>query len=434
MKMCKLIASLSAAVLMAASLLAAVDTPVARATGMGPTYRSAVNEALVSALESRVGVTLSSEERATIVNDSTATSVSQNGVLDDQRKLALNDSIKKEVQKWSKGQISGYDVVGETFDATTRKYRVEVLVRFPGTYPDPNPAAVENRRRMAVMAFRPARSSFAWYGQQGNALDWTSALADKLNVCLTQTRKFAMLDRKFDAEVEAELARLSGANASPADVARMTAKLGTDYLVVGEVSFSDVLPPPVNPFTGRVMPPAHVQFAEVTYRVLLAPTGQLKWTDVVRLDAGAFAAPDLATFVSSTAEAAACAISDGMMSNILPFEIVGKTASGQLVVGEGGKSLKAGEFFTVFALGEEVKDTRTGEVLDAIEDAVGTVQIVRVTDKMSYAQVVEGDAAKMVVGSRLRRVPPTAGGAPSAPPPPNTPVKVMPSGGVVVPF
>lgn len=155
---------------------------------------------------------------------------------------------------------------------------------------------------------------------------------------------------------------------------------------------------------------------------------------MVRIDAGAFAAADLPSFLSATAEAAACAISDGMMSNILPFEIVGKTASGQLIVGEGGKSLKAGEFFTVFALGEEVKDTRTGEVLDAIEDAVGTVQIVRVTEKMSYAQVVEGDAAKMVVGSRLRRVPPTASGAPAVPPPPATPVKVSTSGGVVVPF
>ena len=89
----------------------------------------------------------------------------------------------------------------------------------------------------------------------------------------------------------------------------------------------------------------------------------------------------------------------------------------------------------MFALGETVKDTRTGETLDEVEEAVGTVQIVRVSPKLSYAQVVEGEAAKMVVGSRLRRVPPTAAGAAAAqPPPPNTPVKVTPTGGVVVPF
>ena len=154
---------------------------------------------------------------------------------------------------------------------------------------------------------------------------------------------------------------------------------------------------------------------------------------LVKIDAAAFAAGDLASFVSATAEAAACAISDGMMSNILPFEVVGHTASGQLVIGEGGKSLKVGEFLTVFALGEEVKDTRTGEVLDVIEDVVGTVQIVRVSAKTSCAQVVEGDAKKMVVGSRLRRVPLVV---PSDMPAPKmvTPIKRTATGGVVAPF
>ena len=301
---------------------------------------------------------------------------------------------------------------------------------------DVTPAAKTSAsvRRMAVAMFRPVRSNFSWHGQVGGTTEWAMALAEKLNVCLTQTRKFTMLDRKYDAEVNAELGRLSGGNASPADAVRLNQKLGTDYLVVGEIAFNDVVAPAVDPYTGRPIPQPGQLFAEISYRVLLAPTGQLKWTDVVRIDAASFAAGDLATFVSATTEAAACSISDGMMSNILPFEIVGRTGSGQLVIGEGGKSLKAGECLTVFALGEEVKDTRTGEVLDVLEDAVGTVQIVRVTEKLSYAQVVEGDAAKMVAGSRVRRVPlavPTTAPAGTAP---TTSVKTTVSGGVVAPF
>ncbi len=291
-----------------------------------------------------------------------------------------------------------------------------------------------SRRRMAVATFRPVRSNYSWRGQVSGTTEWARTLADKLNVCLTQTRKFTMLDRKFDGEVDAELARLSAGNASPADAVRMNQKLGTDYLVVGEIVFNDVQPLAVNPYTGRAMPPASQLFAEITYRVILAPTGQLKWTDVVRIDAAAFAAGDLVSFVSQTTEAAACSISDGMMSNILPFEIVGRTGSGQLVVGEGGKSLKVGECLTVFALGEEVKDSRTGEVLDVLEDAVGTVQIIRVTEKLSYAQAVEGDVAKMVNGSRLRRVPLTAPAATQQPVAPPTSVKQTTSGGIVAPF
>ena len=97
------------------------------------------------------------------------------------------------------------------------------------------------------------------------------------------------------------------------------------------------------------------------------------------------------------------------------------------------RPLTFGEFLD--ALGEEVKDSRTGEGLDRVEDAVGTVQVVRVTDKVSYVQAVEGDAAKMVPGSRLRRVSPVATGIPvQTLQPSNPPVKVTPAGGVVVPF
>ena len=417
--------------LLAALLLSAqVKDDTLRVTGIAKDYRAAVNEALVSALEQHDGITVDTSELQTMTHDNSSVATRVNGVLDDRAKLEMDDSIKKNMQKWAKGKIAGYTVVSDALE--NGRYRVVVDVRFPGRYVvgrDPNAL-----RRMAVSPFRPHRETFSLFGQPVSAASWAADLANQLNVQLTQTRKFTMLDRKFDAEVNSELDRLAGGNASPADAVRLNQKLGTDYLVVGEIAFNDVVAPAVNPYTGRPMPPASQLFAEITYRVLLAPTGQLKWTDVVRIDAASFAVGDLATFVSATTEAAACSISDGMMSNILPFEIVGRTGSGQLVVGEGGKSLKAGECLTVFALGEEVKDTRTGEVLDVLEDAVGTVQIVRVTEKLSYAQVVEGDAAKMVIGSRLRRVPLATSTGASAPAVPATSVKTTASGGVVVPF
>lgn len=406
-------------------LVAGAKTVVSR--GVAGSYRAAVNEALVSALEQHRGVAVDATEVARVSGADVGVSASENGVLTEQVKNTVNDSIEKEMKKWAKGRIDSYVVLEDSFDPATRRYTVQVEVRF-GQYGD----VPSNRRRMAVGAFRPARAGFAWYGQAGAALDWTTALSDKLNVYLTQTRKFAMLDRKYDAEVDAELARLTAPNAAPADAVRLSQKLGTDYLVVGEVSLNDVQAPPVNPYTDRAVSVGPTLFAEVSYRVLLAPTGQLKWTDVVRIDARAFAAADLASFVSATSDAAAKAIADGMMENILPFEIVGRTSAGTLVIGEGGRSLKVGEFFTVFALGEEVRDTRTGDVLDRIEEAVGTVQIVRVSPKTSYAQVVEGDAAKIAVGSRLRRVPPSAGAAPA--PQSATPSVTVTPGGVIAPF
>lgn len=413
-----------------AALVAAVlfaEDKVVEATGMGSTYRAAVNEALITALEKAEGVTVSASMRSQMASVESSVSSSDG----DSDRVAVNDSIMKGLEKVARGKVLGYEVASEGFDPTTGKYTVQLSVRMPGAYVvglDP-----ANRRRMAVVPFRVATGdSISWFGQPESSASWAKAVADKMNERLTQTRKFTMVDRKFDSEVSAELARLTGANASKADQQRLGQKLGTDYLIVGEVKFSPVVAPGENPLTGQPLPMTSQRFAEVSYRVLLAPTGQLKWSDTVVIDALDYPAADIRTFVSATADGVAAEAVDGIMGNILPLEIVGKTQSGLLIIGEGGKSLEAGERFTVFALGEVVADTRTGEDLDAIEDAVGTVEVVRVASKVSYAKVIEGEAKLMVVGSRLRR--PDVIQAPAAAVPPPTTIRGNGTGGVVVPF
>ena len=403
------------------------DTVVS--VGVASTYRGAVNEALVSALEQHDGITVSSTEASAMSASASGVSTSSNGVLSETDRHEADDAIAKAMQKWAKGKISGYTVLSDVYDEMSRKYRVEVEVRFPGRYVvgrDPNAL-----RRMAVTTFNVRRRNFAWYGQTVDSVEWSTALANALNVSLTQTRKFTMLDRNYDREVNAELARLSSANAAPQDAIRLNQKLGTDYLIVGEVSFNDVVAPPVNPYTGRAMPTGPSLFAEINYRVLLAPTGQLKWTDTVRLDASQFAATDARSFVSMTAETAAREICDGMMSDILPFEVTA-IKMGLLVIGEGGKQLSVGERFTVCALGDEVTDTRTGEVIDVMEIPVATAEIVSVQSKLSYARVIEGDPSLVTVGARLRRIPVPA--VPVDETPITTTIKSNGKGGVVVPF
>ena len=239
-----------------------------------------------------------------------------------------------------------------------------------------------------------------------------------------------MLDRAYSRDVDAELQRLGAANAAPGDVIRSNQKLATDYIVVGEVGFSDVIAPGVNPITGQALPQQSAMFAEIHYRVLLAPTTQLKWADTVRLDALSFPAQDVRSFVSMSAEAAAKAVCDGLMADILPFEVAA-IKSGFLVIGEGGKQLSVGERFTVCALGDEVTDTRTGEVIDVMEIPVATAEISSVQSKLSYAKVIEGDLSQIKVGARLRRIPVPA---PAQQIPVTTTIQSNGSGGVVTPF
>lgn len=408
---------------------AQVKDDVVRAVGVAAGYRGAVNEALVSALEQHDGITVSSSERQQMVHADSSVSVRDNGSLDDAAKLEMKDDIVKSMQKWAKGKILGYEVISDTYDPVAKKHRVELSVRFPGRYVvgrDPN-----DLRRMTVANFAVRSPTFKWYGQTVDSVEWSAALANQLNVVLTQTRKFTMLDRSFGKEIDGELARLGAANAAPADAVRLNQKLNADYLVVGEISFNNVLAPEVNPITGQVLPRRSSLFAEISYRVLLAPTGQLKWADTVRLDASAFDAGDVLSFISKSTASAASAICAGLMDNILPFEVAA-VKSGLLVIGEGGGQLAVGDRFSVCALGDEVTDTRTGEVIDRMEIPVATAEIVSVRPKLSYAKVIEGDASKVAVGSRLRRIAVPA--AAPRPIPVTTTVRPGASGGIVTPF
>lgn len=401
---------------------------VVRATGVAAGYRAAINEALVSALEQHDGITVSSSERQQMVHADSSVSVRDNGSLDDAAKLEMKDDIVKSMQKWAKGKILGYEVLSESFDPVTKKHRVELSVRFPGRYVvgrDPN-----DLRRMAVANFAVRSPMFKWYGQTVDSVEWSAALANQLNVVLTQTRKFTMLDRAYSRDVDVELQRLGAANAAPGDVIRSNQKLATDYIVVGEVVFSDVIAPGINPITGQALPQQSAMFAEIHYRVLLAPTTQLKWADTVRLDALSFPAQDVRSFVSMSAEAAAKAVCDGLMADILPFEVAA-IKSGFLVIGEGGKQLSVGERFTVCALGDEVTDTRTGEVIDVMEIPVATAEISSVQSKLSYAKVIDGDLSQIKVGARLRRIPAPV---PVQQIPITTTIQSNGSGGVITPF
>ena len=109
------------------SLVVSADDEVKISSGIGSTDRAAVDEALVSALEMQQGVAFSATERSEIVAAS-ASVASSSG---DEDRTEVNDAIKKSMQKWAKGKISGYEVLSDEFDPQTKKYRVTLSVRSP---------------------------------------------------------------------------------------------------------------------------------------------------------------------------------------------------------------------------------------------------------------------------------------------------------------
>ncbi len=428
MKTCKMTFLL--AILLGGFLLAESNIVTRQVTGTGRSFKAALHEALIMAVEQNCGMTIDATQH-TMLNESEV-SIS-NSKLGEEDKLRISDMVRADMKKWCKGRIAGYTVLSDNYDEKTQQYTVQLDVQMYGRYivgDDPNIL-----RRMVVAPFGSNVSSISFMGVQSSTAPWIEKLAEKLNVHLTQTRKFTMLDRTFDTEMKNELDRANDVNASASDFAvRLNQKLATDYLVVGKVSFRNVGQLQLDPYTRQPLPNQDLTMAEINYRVLLAATGQLKCTNSIKVNAksaisSATGTLSIEDILSDTAELAATQISDEILSSILPFEVVAVTAGNTIVIGEGGKSLAVGEQLVVYKLGKVPTDTRTGAPLDEIEEEVGLVEITRVTEKQSYAKLLNGKAR---VGYRLRR--PAQAKQEYAPAQVPTTLQNNANGGVVTPF
>lgn len=416
-------------ILIGALAVAVHATPVtARGSGRNADYRAAVYDALAQAMSQVEGLSLqeSRESLMSALEQTRSSTLSGDVAVSDMR-----EALKQSISAKTAGQVLGYDILSERFEPETGTWHVEVEARLPGRYVvgrDP-----DNLRRMVVVPFRSLTSKVTLCGEEVDCARGNETIADSLNTYLTQTRKFTMLDRQFSAETAAELSRLSMANASSGDRVRIGQLLVTDYLVAGTVKFYSQLPAVSNPYTvgGSVMPDSTC--AEVSYRVLLAPTSQLKWSDTVKIPYSMCTGSNASEILASALECAAEEICEQIISNIYPACITDKTAS-ELVINQGGRSIRVGDEFDVFRNGGEMFDVTTGESLGFREEYVTRIRVVRVTPKASYAVALDGATIDTIeIGAIVRR-PSYVDAGYMAPANAVRPIDVGPGGGVSAPW
>ena len=394
--------------------------------GRNADYRTAVYEALVQAMSQVQGVSLQDSRDAAMDSLKQLKSTKQG----DDNIDELRESLKQNVSARTKGRVLSYEITSEKHDEAMGLWYIELDAKVPGQYTVGLPA--DNRRRMVVMPFRSLTDKVNVFGQTFQLGPACETIAAALNENLTQTRRFTMLDRAFNAETQAELSRLNLENASAGDFGRFQQLLVTDYMVIGTVKMYSSPSTSYNQWTG-VTTQNDGPFLEISYRVILVPTGQLKWAGTVIVPYSACRGDSIDTTLSSGMSVAAQEVCHDIVNDIYPIRVTAKMTY-ELVLNQGGKNVRAGEMFDVFRQGEAIVDVTLGETLGAPEEKIATIQVTRSDPKMSYAVVAEGTPLDQIpVGAVVRR----PKGPVGAPPPPAgavTPVQVSPSGTVTPPW
>lgn len=364
-------------------VVASVETVELIVSGTGAAYKEAIDEALVSAVAQNSGQSIEAASALSRIAISVETKDSASAV--------ISESVSSQVKAATKGEVLGYSVI-EQSGGSGQMWNVKLSVRLAKFIRSEQ----TKRLRMAVANFRS--------DAQSNALGALVTVYSKS--ALVQTRKFAVLERDWEKEENAEGSLLASGKAPADETTRLGQRLGADIILIGTVnSFWVREPAGEEPNLLDVVAKAQVEFRLVDFA-----TGQLKVSKVINVSLNQAQLRLLAKNSQITSPEIPLAlkignqIADTVTEIAYPITIVEASPDGEVVLSQGGDRIIPGAKYAVYSLGPSVVDPATGESLGAVETFVGIVEITRSEPKMSYARAIERATKltkNMIVRSQL---------------------------------
>ncbi|GAA4650943.1 hypothetical protein GCM10023116_32260 [Kistimonas scapharcae] len=339
-------------------------------TGRGLSEAVAVEQGLIEAIRQVNGTDINSVQ-STLRQQSRTNGEKETHV----------ESVQGSLLK-AKGLIAGYDINDSQCSEAGCEVRLSVRVH---QYKAAGMAAT-NRRKLAVLPFKGSNARF------------NQRVTEQLQEQLVQSRRFAILDRTHEREFNAEKSLWASENTPVAEKSRLGQVLGLDYMIVGTVKDASVRRwTETVSLTGESRQHARTR-AEVRYEIIEVATRQVKWSDTVKMEQNGSSLDQTAVLVAKK-------VSEQALDNIFPLRVVA-VSNGSVILNQGGKTMKQGDRFSIYSLGEKLIDPYTNEVLGRTETKIATVRVVSVSAKMAYAEIVSGSIDDIRVKQIARKLPP----------------------------
>ena len=353
--------------LFAAQGYGATESISVDANGSGATVNQAIDVALRNAIAQVNGAAVAAQVATTTHEESGNKGYSQ------------NESFQGRTALSTKGLVKSYEVInkqqrsdlGNVWEVTIRAAIIKYVV-----------SPQSNRKRIAVLPLRYGVGvEQSAESEQFNSLA-TAAVVDYL----TQTRKFAVVDRDFSKDIGQELKSLKAGDVRIEEMAKLGNRLSADLLVVGTLETAS---------QSTTQTKLHLSGKEITskiaetwiaYRVIDVATRQVKLADRY---SGVQKMVGRAPNAKNIANDAGHSIGANIVNNIYPIAV--EAIDGDtLFLGQGGGSIALGDHYRLIELGKYVRDTHTGEQLGRVEKEIGQIEVTDVQSKMAKAKITTG--------------------------------------------
>jgi hypothetical protein len=346
-------------------------------TGYGKDFQAATLDALDSAVAQVNGTRISSDTASEMKQEF------RDG------KSSSSENFRQNISKITNGIVKSYLVLEQSKDPSSG----QVAVRISAQIPRYESSAQLKRLRLAVMPITIIRA----LASEPTAVQFAERLSAGTEAYLTQTRRFAMLDRRAGVAIDKEQSFIRNAEMPIEELVRTTAAVGTDYLVLTIVKDFSVTMENVTRPNGRQAERLQMP-ATIDVRVVDVATRQIKFAQSVihrgRVVTG--------KTVPSHANDIGQEIGETILNAIYPIAVI--AAEGRaLTLNQGGVTVKNGRRYKLVKLGGPMIDPYTGEQLGRQETDVGVVEITGVTAQMASAKLVSGSEEVLAAGDLLVR-------------------------------
>ena len=372
------VAILSAALLfMPLFAQANVDIVNVKSEGMGADLNQAIDKALVQAISMVNGKSVESETLLKTRSQSTST--------DKGNEFSNSKDLQDQIKSRTNGIVDGYKILSQN---KTDRGNVRVVLEVKiAKFKLPKSA---NRKKIAVINFTPRDGCCSITQTQLNGAAISDQLTDAVNNYLVQTRKFTILDRKFQQTVSGEKDIIKSGNLPMKELVKLGQELVADYIMVGTLNSYRINEKQIKLKTTDKVFKRSVGSLILNYRLIDVTTGQVKFsqnlstnlTGKLKLESG------IDSVIRESMEISAKEAGYKILEAIYPF-VVESFDNDVLTIGTGGDLIEVGQRFKLIKYGEKIKDSYTKESLGRRETQVGEIEITEVTSKMSYAKIVK---------------------------------------------
>lgn len=369
------------------------------AKGKDKNYEMAVNKALKEAIIKINGISLETNDLTRTIEAEIFAQGSLN--IDDQKKNGqfIGDAQYKEIQKIvlekSRGSIKSFEIINEYKD-TNNYYNIEILAKVAKF----ELSQESKRLRLAIIPFRLNPRNFIINLESlslkqneikellDNVLtaeDLKDYLSNDFTNYFVQTRKFTILDRKFDKEITQELNSIENSS-NIVDQVKIGQKISADYILVGEIYSFSIIEKEKKFLTSDLTVKKNVGSFSINYRIINVPTGQIIYSSTYDAEENLKKISKPINYLSNKVVKN---IGDKIILEIFPIRVE-NVDNNLLYLNQGGDNIKVGDKFELYEKTDiNITDSYTGEILGTIENKIADIEIIDSKSRYSIGKIID---------------------------------------------